>query len=586
MDELGFSADDPENGWRSIEWPALHDLEFPDRTTGLSSDHNQTSNPGYTPLSTISDKPTPSAAQASDEAFLEDLSDCGFLGPDISWDDDEFFLPHGAWRPLEPCTYCRRMRLQCFSLQTTDANPNPVRSCSSCVALFRQCSLAERHKRQPHYYETSRPVIDQLHGIREDEAFLGDGTSNLGVGEDGLSDPLRLSGNNSQRSQRLPQNQPGERASSYSRSVKRTRPLREWLACNPAHPYPTKAEKADLATQTGMTRTQINNWFLNARRRQRHTENMRAQRRAGLPHGSPMPSSSPLSMMTPLDRWRCSPPEDEPITISPAALEKALNDSFYSMEPSHESGSSSFSAGCASSSISEDSWLHSQPQSLYASSTPHSTLSFCHSNDSSSNFDSLSTNNDEFAQPQRPRNTASAATSKPQFQCTFCSRDFKKKFDWKRHELSVHMSRLSCWVCSIPLAPEQSRLIWRTGQEDPECIFCGHSSPTESHFESHEFEYCARGPVGERTFGRKGHLWQHLYKFHGCRKWDGWTPDLSSLKLNSDGINSRCGFCNVAILSWAEREQHMTEHFLQGLTMASWRGGENGGIDSNMPDYR
>ncbi|KAL2783926.1 hypothetical protein BJX66DRAFT_330314 [Aspergillus keveii] len=523
--------------------------------------------------------PASSTAPPCHEAPFENPLDCGFLGPDIPWDDDDFFLPHGAWRPPEPCTYCRRMRLQCFSLQTTDANPNPVRSCSSCVALFRQCSLAERYKRQPHHYETSCPVIDQLHGIKEDDAFLGDGTANLGVDEHDLSEALAPS-SNAERSRELPRNQPSERAGSYSRSVKRTRPLREWFACNLGHPYPTKAEKIDLAEGTGMTRTQINNWFLNARRRQRHSENMRAQRNTIIPHGSPIPTS-PLSMMTPLDRWRCSPPEDEPITISPAVLEKAFNDSFYSSDPTPGAESASFSTGCASSSISGDSWIHSHPQSLYASSTPDSTASFCHSNDSHINFGSLSTKDGGFAQPQEPIITLPAAISKPSFQCTFCLREFKKKFDWKRHELSVHMPRLSSWVCSMPLAPEQSRLIWRTGHEEPQCTFCGHASPSESHFQSHEFEYCAQGPIGERIFGRKDHLWQHLGKFHGCRKWDGWTPDLASLRMTSDAINSRCGFCHVAMASWSEREQHMTEHFLQGLTMASWKG-ENGGIESNM----
>jgi hypothetical protein len=144
-----------------------------------------------------------------------------------------------------------------------------------------------------------------------------------------------------------------------------------------------------------MTRAQINNWFLNARRRQRHSENIRAQGHTVLPHGSPMPTL-PLSMMTPLDRWRCSPPEDEPITISPTAL-KALSDSFYSPDPTPGAESASFSTGCASSSISGDSWLHSHPQSLYASSTPDSTASFCHSNDSHYDLGSLSTNDDRFA---------------------------------------------------------------------------------------------------------------------------------------------------------------------------------------------
>ncbi|KAL4885652.1 hypothetical protein BJY04DRAFT_231088 [Aspergillus karnatakaensis] len=515
----------------------------------------------------------PSRDISHDDTTMDDLLSGGFLGPDIPWDDHDFFLPQGAWRPQEPCTYCRRMRLQCFSLQTTDANPNPVTSCSSCVALFRQCSLAERHKRQPHHYETDRPVIDQLHGIREDDFFVGGSTDIFDVGENGVPEPFAHSTNNTE-SFGLPPNQASETAVSHSRSVRRTRPLREWLACNLAHPYPTKAEKADLATQTGLTRTQINNWFLNARRRQRHSGKAVAQRQSFPLQGSPMPSSSPLSMMSPLDRWRCSPPEDEPITISPAVLEKAFSDSFYNMD------SGPASAGYASSSISGDSWLQSQPQSLYTSSASGSTSGLCHSHESSSHFGSLSTRNDEFTQPSRLLSSQGLAVSNPIFQCTFCSRKFKKRFDWRRHEVSVHMPKLNSWVCSVPLGADESYLIWRTGQESPECIFCGHASPTDDHFRTHEFEYCAEGRASGRVFSRKDHLWQHLYKFHGCRKWDGWTPDLASLKTNLDAVNSRCGFCNVAMASWTEREQHMAEHFLQGLTMASWAGTENGGVES------
>lgn len=503
------------------------------------------------------------------DTSLHDTLNSPFLGSGAPWNDHDFFLPQGAWRPPEPCTYCRRMRLQCFSLQTTDANPNPVTSCSSCVALFRQCSLAEQHKRQPHHYETNRPVIDQLHGIMEDDFFLGGSTDTVDFGE---SEVFALDMNN--ESPRSLSRQAGERAGSHSRSVKRTRPLREWLACNASNPYPTKAEKADLEKQTGLTKTQINNWFLNARRRRRHSEKVVAQRKT-LPQGSPMPSSSPLSMMSPLDRWRCSPPEDEPITISPAVLETALNDSFYT------DSTPASASGYASSSMSGDSWLHSQPQSLYTSSNPDSTSGYCRSNDSNSNLYSLGTSNDAFTLPPRAStNQGPTAASNPRFQCTFCSRMFKKRFDWRRHEISVHMPKLNSWVCAVPLAPNESFLIWRTVQDSPECIFCGHASPTEDHFRSHEFENCSQGPASGRVFSRKDHLWQHLYKFHGCRKWDGWAPDLGSLKNSSDSVNSRCGFCDMAMVTWKEREQHMADHFLQGLTMASWTGGDNGGVEA------
>ena len=36
---------------------------------------------------------------------------------------------------------------------------------------------------------------------------------------------------------------------------------------NPQHPYPTEDEKRQIASQTNLTLLQVNNWFINARRR-------------------------------------------------------------------------------------------------------------------------------------------------------------------------------------------------------------------------------------------------------------------------------------------------------------------------------
>jgi hypothetical protein len=73
----------------------------------------------------------------------------------------------GAYCPPQPCSYCRKHRLQCLIIRTTPANPNPVTSCSSCVALFRECSLARGEKRQPSRFETLSPVMGHLHGVTE-----------------------------------------------------------------------------------------------------------------------------------------------------------------------------------------------------------------------------------------------------------------------------------------------------------------------------------------------------------------------------------------------------------------------------------
>eukprot|EP00842_Homolaphlyctis_polyrhiza_P006503 jgi/Hompol1/6854/HPOL_000364-RA len=48
--------------------------------------------------------------------------------------------------------------------------------------------------------------------------------------------------------------------------------LRDWLKNNQAHPYPTEETKRILCEQTGMTKNQLNNWFINGRRRGYHSK--------------------------------------------------------------------------------------------------------------------------------------------------------------------------------------------------------------------------------------------------------------------------------------------------------------------------
>jgi len=43
--------------------------------------------------------------------------------------------------------------------------------------------------------------------------------------------------------------------------------MRSWLFQHLIHPYPTEDEKKIIAAQTNLTLLQVNNWFINARRR-------------------------------------------------------------------------------------------------------------------------------------------------------------------------------------------------------------------------------------------------------------------------------------------------------------------------------
>lgn len=65
------------------------------------------------------------------------------------------------------------------------------------------------------------------------------------------------------------------KASSAGSNTKRREPLsptainklRDWLTKHAAEPYPDEDQKDNLSMETGLTVTQINNWFINARRR-------------------------------------------------------------------------------------------------------------------------------------------------------------------------------------------------------------------------------------------------------------------------------------------------------------------------------
>ncbi|XP_052805413.1 homeobox protein PKNOX1-like [Mya arenaria] len=46
-----------------------------------------------------------------------------------------------------------------------------------------------------------------------------------------------------------------------------TQVMKSWLFQHIVHPYPTEDEKRQIATQTNLTLLQVNNWFINARRR-------------------------------------------------------------------------------------------------------------------------------------------------------------------------------------------------------------------------------------------------------------------------------------------------------------------------------
>ncbi|KAF2016870.1 hypothetical protein BU24DRAFT_387687 [Aaosphaeria arxii CBS 175.79] len=161
-----------------------------------------------------------------------------------------------------------------------------------------------------------------------------------------------------------------------------------------------------------------------------------------------------------------------------------------------------------------------------------------------------------------PYKTRRANPEKRRYQCTFCTDVFKTKHDWQRHERSLHLS-LDEWRCSR-FGP-----VFLDIDGTYCCVFCGDQSPTDAHLERHSYSSCAARPVADRVFFRKDHLLQHLRAVHnGCKFNDRMMNWISTI----DTVHSRCGFCDLQMTTWAEREKHLAEHFKSGSDMKDWTG--------------
>ena len=47
---------------------------------------------------------------------------------------------------------------------------------------------------------------------------------------------------------------------------------------------------------------------------------------------------------------------------------------------------------------------------------------------------------------------------------------------------------------------------------------------------------------------------------------------MKEWKVQMPDIKSQCGFCGARLANWAERTEHLAEHFKMGKTMADWKG--------------
>ncbi|RFN45060.1 hypothetical protein FIE12Z_10678 [Fusarium flagelliforme] len=323
------------------------------------------------------------------------------------------------------------------------------------------------------------------------------------------------------------QPKPGKRLSLIS-----VRVLNKWLSAHTHHPYPTVAEVESIIRQTGLSKQQILNWFANARRRkkfERVETDLSSGSSEASPRDIPVRPPTPFVQQSPFERWRNSPPEDEPSSM--AAIARAVSGAEGSIEGGR----------------------------MRARHAPSVTSSWATSAETSDSSRSSHVGSDGSLDSMRK-------VAKKRRRAGPRGRRYGTK------QLAQHLS-LEQWECS-PLGPTVLN-----EQSEPTCVYCGVVNPEAAHFEAHNHDLCQKRERGERTFYRKDHLRQHLRLVHGSelRK----VP-MEDWKFKHEDVLSRCGFCDISMTTWSERMNHLAEHFKEGMTMADWKG--NWGFDASTLD--
>lgn len=278
-------------------------------------------------------------------------------------------------------------------------------------------------------------------------------------------------------------------------------------------PYFGKEHMQRLATATGLSVRQVQTFFANARARKLPRPSMDSK-------GVDMPV--PLNQQGPMERFLSSSPEDE--GISEDAVRAAANKMERPIKPLRSRKEKSPS-------------IRSSSQSSKSNSSSASLKS----------LDSRGSRRGRKRQHEISHSTTKSIFRKPSnpsriYQCTFCTLDFEQRYDWKRHEESVHFPQKE-WVC-CPNGPV----------ENSKCVFCGLvvGDAVEEHLKSHKSAACSEVPRAQRSFQRKDKLVQHIKQVHGCQ-----APTMMKewwRRIERD-VLLLCGFCSLELPDWKSRAE-------------------------------
>ncbi|KAL1604283.1 hypothetical protein SLS59_004078 [Nothophoma quercina] len=552
-----------------------------------------------------------SAIQSSESQLLDT-----FLETD-NFQTEEFNTDFSSWlpgyqKPPQPCEYCRSRSLECFIY---NAKKDGTSGCSPCNNLFRPCSFSNPELMP---YRTQKTALDTLDVVGEDDIREWGGmTRRKQMRTLGHRGPI------DDESGDLGGPKKGAAAARFPRAAIKI--LKDWMIEHHEHPYPTEEEKEMLGQQTGLSLGQISNWMANTRRRQKarpkrssspsirpstevlnipagrtwdslskqtHTESSGSQastnntggffkfrvndkrqasiRKTGSAPG--MASSVPVplqqNVFDPFERWKHSPPENEPAPLT--AIAQAVEN--FDL-PDNPSVSSSYQQ--LSSNRSSDSFSVFKAPSLSSLETGFTNMSSgslgSHNTAwSHGSKHSLGSMNSLKSKERRRRRRIPIRASKVDtekdaprlFQCTFCTDRFKSKYDWSRHEKSLHLS-LEKWICA-PIG----EVITDPATGKSKCVYCDELEPSKDHLATHNHSACEEKGLDSRTFYRKDHLRQHLRLMHGCKM----TKNMESWKSEAQYIKSRCGFCGMDFDKWQDRVDHLAKEFRNGADMKNWKG--------------
>ncbi|KAF2275357.1 uncharacterized protein EI97DRAFT_420329 [Westerdykella ornata] len=354
-----------------------------------------------------------------------------------------------------------------------------------------------------------------------------------------------------------------------------------------ANPYPCAWEIDIIAHQVNLDAKRVRTWFNNARARKKPNDDSKVKRsNASIRSVTSQLSAESLEALSKQINENMSPQPPLAVYLASSYLEEAADltdiQAAIGAAPSSErsdffmDSSSGSRAGRSGSIITSlTSSEGSAPTSFTMSSRGSNTSSF--GRERRRGRRRMAWRNSPYSRPKIDGlNDAGQPSRNLPFFCTFCPRAFKTKYEWIRHEDSVHALRTT-WICC-------------SNKQEPmeKCPFCGIADPDEVHLATHKYQQCKNKPESHRTFYRRDHFIQHLHHVHfgnvkhpsaklgcGTREQGSQQQDFGckelALKWRHFGAPMRpgdpmlhCGFCGQTLSDWGSRCEHVAQHLAAG----------------------